>query len=335
MTPMALEWFLKTRMIRFYRMLQRFRIVDVHKLSVVPLLLLMPLAWSQGPVQPPSFLGLEDFPQARVVFREYHPDSTYVLALSTYKKVGGTWSVEREQRVTGDVSRRTLELAEDYSAREGFEFYRKQLDAFALRELFVCQKRECGGSINWANNHFNVIQLYGLDQYQYYGVYEVVEGGRVYYATLYSVRRGNRRVYIQLDLVRTPEDSHQSLAMNPATFRHNLQESHFFVLPGLNVTGKENDWEVTVSRGAIEALAALLRQEPHWHIALVGHDYGAETLEEQQAHSLEYAQEVRETLKEKGISEERVSVYGLGSLAPAGRGERSARVEVVRLPQKD
>ncbi|WP_347329544.1 DUF4892 domain-containing protein [Marinimicrobium locisalis] len=296
---------------------------------------LVPLAWGQGSVQPPSFLGLKDFPEARAVVREYHPDSTYVLALSTYKKVGGTWSAEREQRVAGDVSRRTVELAEGYSAREGFEFYRKQLASFALRELFACEQRECGGSINWANNHFNVIQLYGMDQHQYYGVYEVAQSGRVFYATLYAVRRGNGRVYIQLDLVRTPEDSSQTLALDPAIFRHNLQQAHFFVLPGLEVTGSEDEWEVSVSSSAIEALAALLRQEKHWRIALVGHDYGAGTLEEQKAHSLAYAKKVRQTLKEKGIDEERVSVYGLGGLAPAGRGERNARVEVVRLAQDD
>ncbi|WP_169449469.1 DUF4892 domain-containing protein [Marinimicrobium agarilyticum] len=322
---------MKTRMIRVHRTLPRFLFAAVFKAFM--LLWFVPLSWAQGPVQPPSFLGLKDFPQARVVFREYHPDSTYVLALSTYKKVGGITSADREQRVAGDVSRRTLELAENYSALEGFEFYRKQLSEFALRELFACRERECGGSINWANNHFNVIQLYGLDQHQYYGVYEVVEDGRVYYASLYAVRRGNRRVYVQLDLVRTPEDSHETLAMNPATFHHNLQESHFFVMPGLDVTGSDGNWEVTVSGGAIEALAALLRQEPQWHIALVGHDYGVGTLAEQKAHSLKYAGKVLDALKDKGISEERVSIYGLGSLAPAGRGERSARVEVVRLPR--
>lgn len=297
------------------------------------LLWLAPLSLAQGPVQPPGFLGLEDFPEARVVFREYHPETTYLLALSTYKKVGGTWSAEREQRVAGDVSRRTLELGENYSAREGFEFYRKQLEQFSLRELFACEQRECGGSINWANNHFNVIQLYGLDQHQYYGVYELVEDGRIYYASLYAVRRGNRRVYVQLDLVRTQKGSQQTLAMNPATFRHNLQESRFFILPGLDVTGSVGDWDVSVSDPAIEALAALLRQEPQWHIALVGHDYGVGTLDEQKARSLKYAEKVRDALKGKGISEKRLTLYGLGSLAPAGRGERSARVEVVRLTQ--
>lgn len=282
----------------------------------------------------PEFLGLKDIPEARVMRREYRPDQDYTLVLSTFKKVDGAWIADREQRVSGDLSRRTLELVREYSAREAYQFYREQLAEFPVRELFVCRERECGGSINWANNHFNVIQLYGLDEHQYYGVYEVSARDAVFYASLYTVRRGNRRVYVQLDLVRTPKTDGQMLSSNPATFRHNLAESHFFVLPGFEVTGTEDEWSVSVPGTTLEALAAVLRQEPDWRLALVGHDYAAKTVAAQQAQSLEYAEKVRAALTARGVSEGRLSVYGLGSLAPAGRGERSARVEVVRLPQQ-
>lgn len=291
-------------------------------------------AVAQSATQVPEFLGLEDFPGARALVREYKPEQTYVLALSTYKKVGGTWSAEREQRIRGDVLRRTLELPSGYSAREGFAFYEKQLDAYRLRELFACEERECGGSINWANNHFNVIQLYGLDQHQYYSVYEVVSDDVVYYASLYSVRRGNRRVLVQLDLVRMPESDRPSLTLNPAMLGESLRDAGYFVLPGVDVVGSAQDWQVSVEGATIEALAALLRQESAWAVALVGHDYGAGSLEEQRGQSLNYAEQVREKLKARGIAEERVQVFGLGSLAPAGKGERSARVEVVRLPER-
>lgn len=289
---------------------------------------------AQTATEVPEFLGLEDFPGARALAREYQPEQTYVLALSTYKKVGGTWFAEREQRIKGDVLRRTLELPSGYNAREGFAFYEKQLAAYRLRELFACEQRECGGSINWANNHFNVIQLYGLDQYQYYSVYEVVSDDVVYYASLYSVRRGNRRVYVQLDLVRIPEVDRPELALSPAMLSENLRDKGYFLLPGIDVLGSAEDWQLSVKEATIEALAALLRQESNWVIALVGHDYGAGTLEEQRRHSLGYAEQVREKLKARGVEEERIQVFGLGSLAPAGKGERSARVEVVRLPER-
>ncbi|WP_286806852.1 MULTISPECIES: DUF4892 domain-containing protein [unclassified Marinimicrobium] len=289
---------------------------------------------AQNGTQVPEFLGLEDFPEARVMMREYRPDQTYVLALSTFKKVGGTWSAEREQRVQGNVLRRTLELPSGFSAREGFRFYEEQLISGRARELFACEERECGGSINWANNHFNVIQLYGLDQFQYYSVYEVVRDDTVYYASLYSVRRGNRRVYVQLDLVQMPEVDRPALTLSPAVLGERLREAGYFVLPGFDVVGSAQDWRVSVSESAIDALATLLRQESGWVVALVGHDYGADSLEAQQSQSLHYAEQVREKLKAQGVSEQRIPVFGLGSLSPAGKGERSARVEVVRLPER-
>ncbi len=298
------------------------------------LLLATTVAVAQSSTQVPEFLGLEDFPEARVMMREYRPDQTYVLALSTFKKVGGTWSAEREQRVQGNVLRRTLELPSGFSAREGFRFYEEQLTSGRARELFACEERECGGSINWANNHFNVIQLYGLDQFQYYSVYEVVRDDTVYYASLYAVRRGNRRVYVQLDLVQMPEVDRPALTLSPAVLGERLREAGYFVLPGFDVVGSAQDWQVSVSEPAIDALATLLRQESDWVVALVGHDYAADSLEAQQSQSLHYAEQVREKLKAQGVSEQRLPVFGLGSLSPAGKGERSARVEVVRLPER-
>lgn len=317
--------------------LRRYRAVTFllnMALSGVALCLAATSALAQSTTQVPEFLGLEDFPEARIMMREYRPDETYVLALSTYKKLGGTWSAEREQRVRGNVLRRTLELPSGYSAREGFAFYEKQLTAGRARELFACEERECGGSINWANNHFNVIQLYGLDQFQYYSVFEIVRDDTVYYASLYSVRRGNRRVYVQLDLVQMPEVERPSLTVNPTVLGERLREAGYFVLPGFDVVGSAQDWQVSVAESTIEALAALLRQESNWVVALVGHDYGAGSLESQQAQSMQYAEQVREKLKARGIDEQRMPVFGLGSLSPAGKGERSARVEVVRLPER-
>src|SRR5690625_6657662 len=78
------------------------------------------------------------------------------------------------------------------------EFYREQLQGFSSRLLFSCSARECGSSSRWANQHFGVIQLHGLEQYQYYAVYEINHAQRAYYVTLYAVQRGNRRVYLQV-----------------------------------------------------------------------------------------------------------------------------------------
>lgn len=282
----------------------------------------------------PRFLGLEDVPGARALVREHKQDTGYTLALGTYKKVRGTWTPDREQRVQGDVSRRTLELPPEFSAREGYDFYLQQLQQFPVRELFVCRERECGSSNTWANTHFQVIQLYGLDQHQYYGVYEITTDEKVYYASLYSVRRGNRRVYVQLDLVQSGIAEASLTATDPSTLARLLREQGYFVFPGFELTGSSDDWDLKLPEKHLDVLVDLLEAEDTWRLALVGHDYGGYTLTQQRKDSEGYARQLKQALVEKGVSEERLETYGLGSLAPAGKADRNARIEVVRLPEE-
>lgn len=292
-------------------------------------------AMAQGNGSGADFLGLDDVPGARALVREHKKDSAYNLALGTYKKVRGTWTPDREQRVRGQVSRRTLELPSDLSAREGYQFYQTQLQRYPVRELFVCRERECGSSNTWANQHFGVIQLYGLDQHQYYGVYEITADDRVYYASLYSVRRGNRRVYLQLDVVKTEATESPAVSANPQTLADLLREQGYFVFPGLELTGSSDDWQLNLPEVYLEAVIELLDLEDTWRLALVGHDYGGYTLAQREQDSKAYAQELKRALVDKGVDEERLEVRGLGSLAPAGKADRSARIEVVRLPDED
>lgn len=288
---------------------------------------------AQGSRNGTDVLGLEDVPGARALLREHKKDSRYHLALGTYKKVRGTWTPDREQAVRGEVYRRTLELPSERSAREGYQFYLEQLQQYPVRELFACQQRECGSSNTWANNHFEVIQLYGLDQHQYYGVYEVTAGEKVYYASLYSVRRGNRRVYVQLDLVQLSAAEERLSAANPETLASLLREDGYFVFPGFELTGSTEDWDLKLAEEHIVALVELLESEDTWRLALVGHDYARYTLDQQREDSREYARQLKARLVEEGVAEKRLEAFGLGGLAPAAKGDRSARIEVVRLPE--
>lgn len=282
-------------------------------------------------------LGLEKFPKARTLFDKRQSDGDYTLALGVYKNLDGRQVVERERHLKGQLLRKTLELPSDYSAREGFKFYREQLKSLKARQLFYCAGRECGASNTWANTHFNVIQLYGLDEYQYYGVYEVRVDRSSHYVTLYAVQRGNKRVYLQLDIM-TPEEggAEQAIASNPNTLARLLREQGYVVFPGLQVSGtlngKQEQGGIELTGRHLDSLVELLKQHSEWRLALVGHDYGAPDLASQRRLSLSYAQSIKVALQERGVAAERLKIYGLGSLAPAGRGTRSARVEVVLLP---
>lgn len=300
------------------------------RLLLPVLLLTIPFVWAQGP-QKADWLQLEDFPEARVMLREHKRELSYTLALGIHKKIGGSWDAERQQRLNGDLSRRTLELPSDRSAREGFHFYREQLQAYPLRELFACQGRDCGGSTNWANHHFGIPQLYGMDQHQYYGVYELTLEQRVYYATLYAVRRGNGRVYVQLDVLKAETETDARPGMTLSSMTDALAKDGFFVLDTNVSKNSFSDQGWVPSDRVLEPLVELLEARKSWRLALVGHDYGPGGLEQQRRLSKAYAESLKRALVSAGVAEQRLETYGLGSLAPAGRRARSARLEVIKL----
>lgn len=140
-------------------------------------------------------------PQAKVLYESIdEPVLEYILALDKYRKTANRWSPKTFKRLKGDLTRYTLELPRDYTSEQVFAFYREQLPKSAS-ELFFCQKRQCADSNNWANDHFKVKQLYGQDASQRYGAYEIKQEQAVSYVTIYSVRRGNRRLYVQIEVL--------------------------------------------------------------------------------------------------------------------------------------
>ncbi len=279
-----------------------------------------------------SALTLENFPNARVVVEEQAQRDNYVLALGNYQRIDGLWRITRERRLSGQLQRKTLELPPNQSASDGYRFYRRQLERHTLRELYSCQGRDCGTSNSWANNHFGVLQLYGLDQHQYYGAYEVTGVDEyTWYVSLYAVMRGNRRVFMQVEVLRA-DQAEAPVDVSAQTWVNALERDGYLVLPGFSVSGTERERELSLRAAPLAALVELLQRRPDWRLALVGHDYGAADLARQRENATGYAEHLRDELLARGIAEDRLEVYGLGSLAPAGRGDRSARIEVVLLP---
>ncbi|WP_020210455.1 DUF4892 domain-containing protein [Gilvimarinus chinensis] len=275
-----------------------------------------------------SALVINDYPDARLVFSSKKEVNDYVLALSNYKKVRGLWRVE-EQRLGGDLSRKTYQLPDHHSALDGYNFFYQQLKKYPLRELFTCQSRECGESNTWANIHFGVLQLYGLDQYQYYGVFEITAPEYAgIYVTLYSVLRGNKRVFVHVEVLTSEESSRFQAASNPATLIKQLSRDGFTVFSGLRFASGN---ELSLAPAHVKALAKALREAPQMSVALVGHNYVLQSLARQREQSLAYAEQLKRALIAEGVQEKRLQVYGLGGLAPVGKGDAEARVDVVLL----
>ena len=265
------------------------------------------------------------FPDARAVYSSDTEESDYALALGPLKKINSEWRAEREQRLSGHLSRRTLEIPEKYSHKEAYRQLRAELQRHDARPLFICEGLDCGSSNAWANDYFHIKQLYGLDQNQYYGAWEITaENGDLFYLTTYVVQRGNRRVYLQVDQLQVTQKPGLIVA-NPAALIEILKGQGYFKLSGINWKSDGLD----VQPEHLQALARALQRDPWLKIHVVGHDYGSGELSQQQARSLAAAQTIRDALIKLGIKSDRVSAHGVGSLAPSA-GQAGSRIEIVR-----
>ncbi|WP_111641989.1 DUF4892 domain-containing protein [Marinimicrobium alkaliphilum] len=302
-----------------------FRCFAQWGLGLLGLVLVVPV--SAGPA-----LELDVFPGARVMVEQVEHEDSYLLALGRYRSAGRDTLPMQSQRLAGNLRRLTLELPSSHSAEEGFRFYLEQLQGHTVRELYACESRECGPSNSWANNHFGVLQLYGLDQHQRYGAYEVVTPDQErFYVSLYSVLRGNRRAYVQVDIIKP--DAGAETVFPPETLYRLLNSQGYFVVAGMAVSGYGDELEVVISDESVAAVVQLLRARESVKLLLVGHDYGSGELERQRQRSRVYAQALKTRLVRQGIEESRLGVEGVGSLAPAGRSGSSARIEAVLAPQ--
>ncbi|HTF98778.1 MAG TPA: DUF4892 domain-containing protein [Cellvibrio sp.] len=277
-------------------------------------------------------LQLQTYLNARIISETHSKTDEYVLALGSYKKVAGAWRLDRQQRLSGSLDRYSLELPERHSAKNGFDFYLDQLQNFNYRELFYCKNRDCGTSNSWANNHFKILQLYGLDQFQHYGAYEITTADKnPFYVSLYVVQRGNKRVYLQLEVLHIDKVIELGIASSPESIIKSIQTSGYYVFPDLVETDNKGETRIQIRAAHLQVLVDVLSQQPDWKIALVGHDYLPVGIEQQQKDSLSYAEQIKTALREKGVAAAKISTFGFGGLAPAGRGDRDARVEVVLL----
>lgn len=277
-------------------------------------------------------LSIQPYHNARIMFQSTGATDDYVFALGSYKKIAGSWRLDRQQRLSGNLTRYTVELPEGHSANNGFDFYLDQLQNFNLRELFHCTGRDCGTSNSWANNHFKILQLYGLDQFQQYGAYEVTNAdARPFYVALYAVQRGNKRVYMQLDVLHVDSVNELGVAANPESIIRALDSSGYYVFPDLLVSDAQGGVSIKIKPAHLQVLVDVLNAKPNWTLAVVGHDYAPVALAAQQKNSLAYAEQLNAALQEAGVKANRLVPYGLGGLAPAGRGDRTGRVELVKI----
>ncbi|EAR61732.1 DUF4892 domain-containing protein [Neptuniibacter caesariensis] len=243
---------------------------------------------------------LERFPRSFIVQYEEIKDHDYRLVLGGLEKINGVLAPEKQQLINGDLTRITYRIPDNHTPDEAFESFTRQLQALSAERLFHCVGRECGSSNQWANNILKYSRLYGVDKTQQFSASKL----RNTYISLYSVRRGNKRVYLRLDLL----------------------ESALMDLSEALISGVQT--ELLEQEAELSQISDFLKENVSKRIWIISHDNQEGGRQEQLDRSIEAAEAFRKRLIASGVSEERVLIHSLGGFSAAGN-ESISGISVV------
>ena len=196
----------------------------------------------------------------------------YRLALGRLTKIDGDWQIERSEQLDGTQLRKVVEIPRgtDVSVLLDSELLAIQ-EKYPARLLYTCRGLDCGSSNAWANTHFGVKQLYGLDVSQVYHVWELNVGEKpAVYLTVYHVKRGNHRQYLLMDLVRPTKAFSQPLAVSNDILAERYYQEGQLTSPNL-LTDQGGKWVADVER--LQLILSVLNKQPYKpvYVSMVGY----------------------------------------------------------------
>jgi hypothetical protein len=233
---------------------------------------------------------LSRFRGSLIVNYQRQPLSYYSLPLGGIEVVNGVEGPEREMRLTGSLTRISYRIPEGNTTRNIMKFFAAQLEQRNAEKLFACNGRECGGSNYWANSVFGFSRLYGVEHSQNYLAAQL-PGVTV---AIYTVERGNHRVYAHLDILETDLAARMTGVVKSDGYVELSQNA----LPDMDL---------------LKALVDHLKSDTP-EIVLVVHHRG-DTLASAKALAETKTEQLRQILKSNDISG--VTVSSVGALAPS------------------
>ena len=245
----------------------------------------------------------------------------YQLPLSQITRIQGLLRTQDERRLSGELNRKTWELASGSTPEQGFNHVRHLLIENQADILFECRSRHCGASNLWANQVFGYANLLGVDSTQLYMAAEIDTG----HMAVYAVRRGNGRVYLHVDYIKdtsrkVAQDDAPSQADEALSWQEHLIRQGFVDLVG---------WSVA-DESTVNEIRDLLNEHDDMQLRVVVHqrvDTGDTGLTETNA----TAQRFEADLIEAGISMERIDAFGIGALAPSVLASEMHAITLIRL----
>ncbi len=251
--------------------------------------------------------GIDRYPNATIVRYGEGEKVNYPLVASTIKKVNGVVRADEEQRHDGAWRRVIYLMPDGHGSDAGFRYFSDRLNKLGVKTLYQCDGRHCGPSNIWANKVFEEANLYGLDKDQFYLLGARTVDNQTEYYVLYTVRRGNKRVYAMVD----------QLVVEGALPTVSGSEN------GLKASGMAQYWDAVVQPGAgtitqqdFDKILAQLQSDNTTQVVLAGavRFVSELKLDQQIERSRQYAQALKDRLVEENVAETRLFVIGAGPL---------------------
>lgn len=247
---------------------------------------------------------LSRYPNSWIVDYNQTPVPEYSLATGAMKKVNGVIAPQFQQYLAGTLTRITYRLPSGRSSGDALRHFESQFDRLPFQVLFSCDGRACGESNQWANVQLGINRLYGIDREQHYRALKLEQSGvEPTYLAFYTVKRGNKRVYVQLDLIE-PETSTAVVTADSLVVA---------MQAGGRILGSADQWDTA----EINDLKRLLNDQPERVLVLVGHSDRGHSIAQSRSASLQLADTLKQQLQNLGIAASQIETQGVGSLAPA------------------
>lgn len=269
-----------------------------------------------------SSWAVQPFEQAVLLQTIERDVSNYNLSLGPSRRELGRLFSDREQLISGHLTRQTWRLPSHVDFRRAQQVYQQQLSDQV--RLFHCVGSSCGENRYWATQVFNNSVLTGRDYEQMVSVSLLtLAGGEQQITVIYLVERATRDVMVNVDVIKT-RDRIDGVALTPAQVIETLQQEQGW-LPGLVVVDQQLDIEQ--SQALIAALQRLpASQRATLHLSVMC--YAFATMDENLACSERLAEQLKTAMAQDDISIVGAGAYWLPM------AQQASALRFVHWPRK-
>ncbi len=126
----------------------------------------------------------------------------HLIVASQVKWVNNALRMDNSVRVEVQGESQLQWISEGHDSQQVYQALQQEIEGAGGQVVFSCESRDCGESNVWANRIFGQSKLYGKDREQFYSVSALTLDDAPYMVVLYTIKRGNGRVYAYTEMMK-------------------------------------------------------------------------------------------------------------------------------------